>query len=62
MLEITKQDSRSSDKTIGELLREFREAVQRAHSEQPKEPKRKAEEDVTPAEKKDFSKSAKKHP
>jgi Sec-independent protein translocase protein TatA len=57
MLEIAKHDSKSTAKTIGELLREFRESVERASKESVQEPIKKSDQS-TPAEKKEFSDSA----
>jgi Sec-independent protein translocase protein TatA len=57
MLEIAKHGSKATAKTIGELLREFRESVEGASKESVQEPIKKSDES-TPAQKKEFSDSA----
>jgi hypothetical protein len=61
MLE-TKLSRKSSGQTIGELLKEFREAVQSATGEKaPKESIKKGKQ-PTPKDKRDFSKSVERKP
>jgi hypothetical protein len=62
MLEISKLNKKSSAQTVGELLQQFREAVEGATGERPSKEAPKKGDQPTPAEKKDFSKDAEKKP